>query len=242
MEIVTIAPQAPITHEFPFRLTDEKDIEARIPNPSVPRASQVLTKEEPSKAPAEYDGKRSDSGQRTVLQQHIDFFDTDHDGVIYPWDTIAGFRRMGYSRLFSTWAGPAIHSAMSLPTQRTWFPDPRLPIYIDNIHKAKHGSDSGVYDFEGRFVPQKFEEIFMHFDKGDKGALTWDELQAMVSRNKVLYDGFGAVATRAEWGVTWALAAKDGLLSKEDMAGQYDGSLFYRKAAEFAAGENKAKM
>ncbi len=38
-----------------------------------------------------------------------------------------------------------------------WLVNPLLPININKMHRTKHGSDSEVYDTEGRFVPEKFE-------------------------------------------------------------------------------------
>lgn len=35
------------------------------------------------------------------------------------------------------------------------------------------GSDSGVYDTEGHFIPQKFEELMSKYDKDGKGGLTY---------------------------------------------------------------------
>lgn len=29
------------------------------------------------------------------MQQHVDFFDRDEDGVITMWDTFVGFRKLG---------------------------------------------------------------------------------------------------------------------------------------------------
>lgn len=34
-----------------------------------------------------------------------------------------------------------------------------------------------MYDTEGRFVPEKFEEIFSKFDRSNKGGLSWDDIQ-----------------------------------------------------------------
>lgn len=39
-------------------------------------------------------------------------------------------------------------------------PDPFFRVYISNGHRSKHGSDTAVFDSEGRFIPAKFEEIF----------------------------------------------------------------------------------
>lgn len=74
-------------------------------------------------------------------------------GKIFPRDTYVGFRRMGFNVLLSAYAVLVIHSTLAYPTHNHWIPDPRLPIITGNIHKCHHGSDSMVYDKEGRFMP-----------------------------------------------------------------------------------------
>jgi hypothetical protein len=65
-----------------------------------------------------------------------------------------------------------IHPNFSYPTLSGWIPDPFFRIYTARIHKGRHGSDSGTYDNEGRFVPQKFEEIFSKYATGDKQSIS----------------------------------------------------------------------
>jgi hypothetical protein len=37
----------------------------------------------------------------------------------------------------------------------------KFPIYVSNIHKGKHGSDSGVYDVNGRYLQLSSVTIHM---------------------------------------------------------------------------------
>jgi hypothetical protein len=192
----------------------------------VARANMAVSTEAPLDD-SEYQRKFKDY---TVLQQHILFWDRDGDGAIYPWDTYIGFRELGFNLVFSLLATFIINVNFSYPTRlaHSILPDPFFRVYVDGIYKAKHGSDSGTYDPEGRFVPQFFENMFAKWDKGAKGALSTGELFDLMKGNRCAADPFGWGAALFEWGTTWLLLQKDGLVDKEDLRQLYDGSLFWR--------------
>ncbi|CAD6339629.1 unnamed protein product [Miscanthus lutarioriparius] len=89
-----------------------------------------------------------------------------------------------------------------------------------------HGSDTGAYDAEGRFVPAKFEEIFTKHAKVRPDALTSEEIEEMILANRDPLDPQSWSAPEAEWGLTYKLASdKQGFLHKDSARGIYDGSL-----------------
>lgn len=55
--------------------------------------------------------------------------------------------RLGFNPLFSAAAVPFIHGSFSYPTLDGWLPDLFFRIYLKNVHRGKHGSDSGARDF-----------------------------------------------------------------------------------------------
>jgi hypothetical protein len=126
------------------------------------------------------------------LQQHCLFFDSDGDGIIWPLDIFRGFYKLGYGIILSLVAVLIIHSNFSYPTLPTFLPDPFFRIYVANIHKDKHGSDTGTYDSEGRFIPQKFEDIFSKYADGKNYLTLWD-----ISR---LMKGQRCIADPIGWG------------------------------------------
>jgi peroxygenase len=191
-----------------------------LENPGVARFSEAADKYHPNGTP-------NHPKNRSVLQQHVDYFDRNHDGVVNMFDTFWGFWKLGFNTLFCIGAVFVIHASFSLATTR--WPDPFLRIYVDNINNAKHGSDSGVYDTEGRFIPQKFEEIFAKWDKDHDDFMSLQDLWTMGQDLRVVNDFFGWLANKLEWFTLWLLTAnRDGLVSREDIRSMYDGSLFTR--------------
>ncbi|CAL5206706.1 unnamed protein product [Lathyrus oleraceus] len=171
--------------------------------------------------------KEQNSVHENVLQKHAAFFDVNKDGLIYPWETFRAMREIGSGVLLSTAAAVFINVGLSQSTRPGKFPSLLFPIEVKNIQLGKHGSDSGAYDSEGRFVESKFEEIFMKHAHTHPNALTRDELDELIKANREPKDIKGRIGGCVEWKILYKLAKdKNGLLQKETVRGVYDGTLF----------------
>ncbi len=76
-EVLTSLNTVPVTLERPV----PKDL--ALENPGLPRVNVAADVDHPQ-------GSDDAKKEISVLQQHIEFFDRDKNGVIYPWETFSG--------------------------------------------------------------------------------------------------------------------------------------------------------
>ncbi|PIA36266.1 hypothetical protein AQUCO_03400281v1 [Aquilegia coerulea] len=219
--MATVAPQVPSTANLKIRT----DLEAFIPKPYLARALVCPDIEHPIGISA---GKIK-SQDMTVLQQHVAFFDRNGYGLVYPWETYQGLHAIGLNCILAVVATVVVHMIFSYCTSPRWIPSCFFPIYIQNVHRGKHGSDSGTYDTEGRFVPANFENMFSKYARTSPDKFTAREIWNMTQGNRNSYDIVGGLATKLEWAILYFLAKdEDGFVTKEVVRSCFDGSLLYQ--------------
>ncbi|OEL18129.1 putative peroxygenase 4 [Dichanthelium oligosanthes] len=169
----------------------------------------------------------------TELQKHVAFFDRDHDGIVTFDETYQGLLDVGLGAVPAKASAALINAALGPKTRPDNSNSSRLDIYIANIQKGKHGSDSGAYDAQGRFVPAKLDEMFAKHAKTVPNAMSEDEMEEMLKANQESNDFQGWLGAKAEWEMLYKLAKdKDGRLQKDTVKAVYDGTLFYQLAAK----------
>jgi len=182
-----------------------------------------------------------DRNSMTPLQKHIEFFDRNKDGVIDPIDTWVGFRALGYNIVMTIIAVLMIHGTMSYGSQDSWIPDIFFRVYIKNIRRCKHGSDSQMFDYKGSFFEDRMEKLFREFSS-DNNSLTLTEIWDMTNTVRNAWDFYGWFAAKFEWSFFYVLCQQEGRIYKKDILGLADGSLLYEIAKKNGFKQNKKDL
>ncbi|KAI8942509.1 hypothetical protein NX059_000573 [Plenodomus lindquistii] len=204
--------------------TAEDDVEM---SPASPQTQVPKGSTETSGCPYQ---NTSTNTKRSALQRHCDFWDADHDGLIYPWDIFVGFRKLGFNVALCLWAAVTMCMCSSYSTQTSWMPHPMLAINLEKIDCCRHGSTTGAYDLDAELDPKRFDAIFRKYAEG-KDYLTWRTMYDVWRGQCCANDFFGWFAGGLEWIAMYILLwPQDGRLRKEDIRGVYDGSIFFKIA------------
>lgn len=184
--------------------------------------------------------KENPNTKRSALRRHCEFWDTNQDGLIYPWDIFLGFRRLGFNLALCLWAAVTMAICSSYATQTSWLPHPMFAINLDNIHSSRHGSTTGAYDLDDDLDLRRFDAIFQKYADG-KNYLTGKTLYQIWRGQCVANDWFGWFAGGLEWIAMYILLwPEDGKMYKEQIRGVYDGSIF-EKIAQAQTQRRKCK-
>jgi hypothetical protein len=136
------------------------------------------------------DTRQDPQWKRSALQRHCDFWDSDHDGLIYPWDIYIGFRKLGFNSVLCLWAAITMPICSSYGTQASWCPHPLFAINLDNIHRSRHGSTTGTYDMDAEIDSCRYNAIFTKYAEG-KDYLTLKTLYSVWAGQCCANDWFG---------------------------------------------------
>ncbi|KAF8641678.1 hypothetical protein HU200_067699 [Digitaria exilis] len=123
-----------------------------------------------------------DIANMTALQKHVEFFDRNKDGIITASELFEGYVAIGCDVSFSRTMASSISAGVGPITSPADAPLPHLSVYIEYIHKAMHGSDTGALDAEGRSASEGEWGLIYKLASDNEGFLHKDSV-------KGIYDG-----------------------------------------------------
>lgn len=206
------------------------------------RIGPTTTPSKPAADPAPASAPKAPIDRTTYnqLQRHVDYFDGNRDGMITIKETRQGLRDLGIGPIQSFFSSLVINLGLAGKTGH------KTEIEVANIHKAKHDSDTDIYNADGTFSAAKFEELFDLYDKNKSGSMDATEFTTM--RNAKKETKVGAFAASQEFGLLASFTADKqeivggkevNALSRKQLEEFYEGSLFFRLAAERKAAAAK---
>ncbi|KAE8735987.1 putative peroxygenase 3 [Hibiscus syriacus] len=206
--MATAAPRAPVTGERKIR----NDLEICLPKPWIAAASKTAIRDNSG---VERNHINNDNLARALVAPDVD----NPEGT-------AGHENNGMSVLQQHVAFFDKNKDGIIHPWDTYF-DLLFPIYIERIHKAKHGSDTATYDTEGRFMPVNLENVFSKYGLTEPDKLTFAEVWRVTEACRLPFDFVGWFLAKSEWLVLYFLAKDEqGFLTKEAARKCFDGSLF----------------
>lgn len=143
----------------------------------------------------------------SLCYQHCVYFDGGLQGTVTPLDTFYGFYALNFGFILSVLAVLVVQRGFSYPslpddgTWKSWMPDPLFRIWIANISRNKHGSDSESYDRRGHFQEHKLREQLDSFSSHiGRDSLSLADAWTMGKARRNVMDPFGWGAEAFEWG------------------------------------------
>jgi len=184
---------------------------------------------------------------RPPMFRHLDYFDQNKDGTLTIPEMYQGLRDMGASQ--ATAAKLAVGTAVvrgSMTQGR-----PSLSINIENAFKSAQSGRSGAFDEQGNLDPKIVDDLLGRVDPTGKGVITMDDFKRagkQMAQERAPGHGVGDFLKRQliskesdlAWNSLMEIAGKKGAdgkpyVTRDDIKWFFDGSLFYRLAADHKA-------
>ena len=174
------------------------------------------------------------SGPRTALQKHVDFFDADHDGRITLADTYQGLRRLGLGAVRSAAFAGVINAALGSSTSGGSEPHGGRRAHPRRQARERHRRLRQERALLPAQVPAALRAGTTPTATARSTARSWLGCSPGTRPTSL-----GHLGSRAEFGLLLDLAGEDRkgrrVLTRERLERFYNGSLFYQLAREVAA-------